>query len=370
MFSDSPEKNTLPVAPAVFVVEDTYHIMVSISYPSLVFVRIGEEEYFDESNGIMRSQSLIHRVIVPMTELDNIGEYTVCVRPIIERKPYFTETEPIKEYTYRFYPVPEKEIRAYHISDAHNLIDAPVKAAKVFGNIDFLILNGDVIDHSGDPSKFDNIYIICSQLTGGTKPVIFSRGNHDLRGNYAEKFADYTPNSKGNTYYTFRLGRIWGVVLDCGEDKPDDHEEYGFTVACHRFRQRQTEFLKNIIKEKSKEYEANGIDTKLVICHNAFTCVTKPPFDIEQELYSEWTTLLRESVKPDLMICGHFHDTAVWEKGGKNDTLGQPCTVVIGSDIDKDADKFTGCGYIFGTEKTEVVFTDNKGNRSNPIKVV
>lgn len=368
--TDNSEITKLTTAPSVFAVENTYHIMVNIEYPSLVFVKIGDEEYYDESNGIMRSLSTVHRVIVPMADLDEAKKYTVFVRPIIERKPYFSETEPIKEYEYKFYPVPDGKIRAYHISDAHNRIDGPVKAAKNFGDIDFLILNGDVLDHSGDPSKFENIYIICSELTGGTKPVIFSRGNHDLRGNYAEKFAEYTPNSNGNTYYTFRLGRIWGILLDCGEDKDDDHPEYGYTVACHRFRKRQTDFLKKIISEKSSQYEAEGVETKLVICHNPFTRVIKPPFNIEQEIYSEWARLLREYVKPDLMICGHFHDTAVWEKGGEYDTLGQPCRIVIGSDINTDTNDFIGCGYIFGKDKTEIMFTDNKGNCSDLIEVI
>ncbi|MBR3835462.1 MAG: metallophosphoesterase [Clostridia bacterium] len=370
MLDNNSANEKLSIAPSVFAVKDTYHIMVSIRYPSLVFVRIGDEEYYDESNGIMCSQSLVHRVIVPMEELDKAGKYNICVRPIIERKPYFSETEPLREYEYNFYPVPDGEIRAYHISDAHNLIDGPLKAAKGFGDIDFLILNGDVINHSGDPSKFENIYIICSELMGGTKPVIFSRGNHDMRGNYAEKFAEYTPNSHGNTYYTFRLGRLWGVVLDCGEDKPDDHPEYGFTVACHRFRTRQTEFLKQVICEKEKEYEADGVDTRLVICHNPFTRVIDPPFNIEQGVYSQWAELLREYIKPDLMICGHFHDTAVWEPGGEQDSLGQPCNIVIGSDIDFDSGDFTGCGYIFGKEKTEIIFTDSKGNIGSPVRVI
>lgn len=370
MTDNNSEKNKLLVAPSVFAVENTYHIMVNINYPSLVFVKIGDEEYYNESNGIMCSQSSVHRIIVPMSELDKARKYTVYVRPIVERKPYFTETESLREYEYEFYPVPDGEIRAYHIADAHSHIDGPVSAAKNFGDIDFLILNGDVINHSGDPSKFENIYIICSELTGGNKPVIFSRGNHDLRGNYAEKFAEYTPNSNGNTYYTFKLGRLWGIVLDCGEDKTDDHPEYGYTVACHRFRKRQTEFLKKVICEKDKEYESDGVDTRLVICHNPFTRVIKPPFDIEQEIYSQWAELLREHIKPDLMICGHFHDTAVWMPGGEEDTLGQPCNIVIGSDVDLKSGDFTGCGYIFGKESTEIIFTDNKGSISNPIRVI
>jgi len=192
----------LKTAPAVFAVEDTYQIMVSVTAPSLFSVVVGNEEYFDESNGIMRSLSDLHRVSVPMAALDATGEYTVRVRPLVERKPYFTETAPVQEYTYAFYPVPEDNVRAYHISDAHNRVAEPLAAARAFGEIDFLILNGDVINHSGDPSKFDHIYEICAELTGGQKPVVFSRGNHDMRGNFAEKFAEYTPNAGGKTYYT------------------------------------------------------------------------------------------------------------------------------------------------------------------------
>lgn len=360
----------LPTAPTVFAVEDTYQIMISIPYPCLVHIKIGNEEYFDDANGIMRSQSPVHRVIVPMSELDNAGKYTLCIRPLIERLPYFSQTEAVKEYEYSFYAVPDGKIRAYHISDAHNLINAPIKAAKAFGDIDLLILNGDVIDHSGDPSKFKNIYIICSELTGGTKPVIFSRGNHDMRGIFAENFADYTPNSNGKTYYTFRIGRLWGIVLDCGEDKADEHPEYGFTVACHRFRKHQTEYINRIISDKSNEYEADGVELKLVICHNPFTQKNEPPFDIEQELYANWAELLRNHIKPDLMICGHIHDTSVWEPGGIHDNLGQPCNIVIGSNVNKNTGKFTGCGYIFEKTKTEIVFTDSDGNLQDPIRVI
>lgn len=47
----------------------------------------------------------------------------------------------------------------------------------------------------------------------------------------------------GNTFYDFTLGDIAGIVLDCGEDKTDDHAEYGHTVACHGFRLRETRWL-------------------------------------------------------------------------------------------------------------------------------
>ncbi len=346
----------LKTAPAVFAVEDTYQILVSVTAPSLFWVEIGEETYCNASNGIMRSLSDLHRVTVPMDVLDTAGEYTVCVRPLIERKPYFTETAPVQTYTYPFYPVPQKTARAFHISDAHNRIEEPIQAAHTFGDIDFLIFNGDVLDHSGDPSKFDNIYILCDRLLHGSKPAVFSRGNHDLRGNFAEKFAEYTPNAGGNTYYTFRLGGIWGVLLDCGEDKPDDHAEYGHTVCCHQFRRQQTAFIKKVIE--SGAYTQDGIHTRLIIVHSPFSRVNHPPFDIDVEIFREWCALTKQ-LQPTAMLCGHTHATEVWREGCEQDHLGQPCPIIIGSRPDKGY--FAGAGYTFDNGTVTVTFTDSKG---------
>ena len=350
----------LKTSPAVFAVGNTYQIMVEVQFESLMSVKIADKIYYDESNGIMNSLSPLHCVSVPMDALDSAKEYTVCIRPLIERKPYFTETKEPKEFHYQFDPVPEKNIRAYHISDAHNQIDDPVKAANTFGNIDFLILNGDIIDHSGSPEKFANVYEICARITKGSIPVIFSRGNHDMRGNFAEKFADYTPSQYGNTYYTFRLGSIWGILLDCGEDKDDSSSEYGFTVACHGFRERQTEYLKAVIENARGEYAASGVKTRLVISHNPFTMLHASPFDIEEYIYRKWASLLKEQIKPDLMICGHTHKYGIHPVGGESDHFGQPCAMVVGAEPQKE--RFIGCGFIFNNDTIEIVFTDSTGN--------
>lgn len=349
----------LKTAPAVFAVGNEYQIMVEVERESLMSVRVNDEIYYDESNGIMNSLSPIHRVSVPCEILNKAREYTVCIIPIIERKPYFTETEKQSEYTFKFNPVPENNIRIYHLADAHNKISEPVNAAKCFGKIDLLILNGDIINHSGEPERFSNIYEICAKITNGGIPVVFSRGNHDMRGNFAEKFADYTPSYNRKTYYTFKLGSIWGIVLDCGEDKIDSNAEYGFTVACHSFRKRQTEFIKKVIKNAENEYAQSDIKTKLVISHIPFTRKFEPPFDIEEDIYNEWSSLLKEYINPDLMLCGHTHKCVIDKIGGENDYHGQPCPVVVGSEPSEE--KFIGCGFIINDEKIEVIFNDNHG---------
>ena len=351
----------LKTTPAVFAVGNEYQIMVEVEKECLFWVRVGQENYYDASNGIMNSLSNLHRVKVPMLVLNEAKSYTVCIKPIKERKPYFTETQKTQEYVFSFRPVPEKNARVYHIADTHNIVKEPILAARTYGEIDFLILNGDIIDHSGSPEKFQNIYEICDALTKGEIPVVFSRGNHDMRGKYAEKFANYTPNQKGNTYYSFRLGSIWGVVLDCGEDKADSHEEYGFTVACHAFRQQQTAFLREIVTNAKQEYEAAGVGKKLVISHMPFSQKDNPPFDIEEEIYREWCQILREEIQPNLMLCGHTHVNEICLGGSERDIYGQPCTVVIGAAYD-DKEYWMGCGILFGDETMEITYTDCEEN--------
>ncbi len=362
----------LKTHPAVFAVDKYYQIAVAVTAPSLMWVEIklksGEtKSFYDHSNGIMKSILPLHRVKIPMEMLDKAGAYTVCIRPLVERKPYFTETLDVFRYEYSFRPVPENDAKAYCISDAHNHIETPIKAAKAYGDFDFLILNGDVIDHSGDPSKFDNIYEITSRLLKGERPAVFSRGNHDMRGNFAESFADYTPSHNGKTYYTFRLGSIYGIILDTGEDKPDESREYGHTVCCHEFRLEETDYLNELIEKG--EYNSPDIKHVVVIAHNPFTERLKPPFDIEEDIFRNWAKLLSEHVKPELFIAGHTHRPGVFMPGCEVDHYGQPCPVVVSSTVEYATGYFVGCGIRFGDPEREVVFTDSNGKRFNITKI-
>lgn len=357
-------------APAVFAVGNEYQIMVPVKSDLLFWVTVGGDKYYDHSNGIIRSSVRMHRVHVPMDKLDSAGRYTVGYRKIKERKPYFTETEEPVEAEYSFTPVPsEGRINIYHLSDTHGSFDDSAAAGKYFGDgLDLLVLNGDIPDHSGDIENFDLIFRLCEAITGGGKPCVFSRGNHDTRGFYAENIAEYTPTRNGASYFTFRLGRVWGIVMDCGEDKEDGHPEYGNTVCCHQFRLEQTEYLRSVIADAHKEYLADGVKYRLVIVHNPFSLTMEPPFDIEQELYFLWLKLLGDNVKPQLMLSGHLHTTEISPVGGHLDSKGQVCPVVIGSDFhwdeERKADNFIGCAVTLDGDEADVRFTDSFGDVS------
>ncbi len=319
--------------PAVFAVNNHYQIMVPVKSDLLFWVTVNNVDYYDHSNGIIRSSTRMHRVNIPMKELDLAGSYTVHYRKIIERKPYFPTSHDPVSATYPFYPiVPGKPIRIYHMSDTHGNFHVTSSTGSYFSDqIDLLILNGDIPDHSGDIQHFTLIYQLIEALTSGTRPTVFSRGNHDMRGFYAENLAEYTPTENGHSYYTFRLGPIWGMVMDCGEDKPDDYPSYGHTICCHQFRLEETAYLEDVIKHAGEEYLAEGISYRFIIVHNPFSYMDQPPFDIEGPLFKKWLNLLGEHIKPQLMIAGHLHQCNFSPIGSPMDSLGQACPVIVGS---------------------------------------
>ena len=346
--------------PVVYAVGHDYQIMVPVACETLMWVQVGARCYYDDSNGILRSNTTTHRMVVPMEELDREKRYTVCFRRMIERKPYRSEVGEVEYYESVFRPVTKSPVNIYHISDSHNRVETPVAAGRYFGgDLDLLVLNGDIPNHSGEIAFLTTIHQIASEITGGEIPVVFSRGNHDTRGIYAENIADHTPTQNGVSYFSFRLGHVWGLVMDCGEDKPDGHIEYGHTICCEDFRQRETEYIRQVIRNCRNEYEAEGVTNRLVIVHNPFTRTLHPPFDIEQDTYGEWARLLREHIKPQLMICGHIHKCYVSPVGGPWDDLGQPCPLVCASQPENDC--FIGGAFVLEDTGCRVVFNRSDG---------
>lgn len=349
------------LTPAVFAVGNEYQIMIPAECESIMWVEIDGKRYYDASNGIMRSNTLVHKVVVPMAELDRAKKYSVYLQRVVERKAYFTETDLGEVRAFPFRPVKGNHIRAYHLADTHNTVEEPVKAAETYGEIDFLILNGDIPDHCGKEKNILTIYELVSRLTHGNIPVIFSRGNHDMRGKYAEKFAECTPGNHGNSYYTFRLGDIWGLVLDDGEDKIDSHPEYGNMICCHDFRERETEYIKAVIQNAEEEYEAEGVRHKIVVCHVPFTYQEeREVFDIERDIHARWVALLRDYIKPEMILCGHMHEQGIYECGGPKDSHGQSCAVIIGAGrhSSKEEEYVAGAGLAFSSKGVEINFTD------------
>lgn len=348
------------ITPAVFAVGKEYQIMFYTPRPSYVWLKIGDRIFDDAACGAMRSTPGIRRITVPMSLLDNERSYTVFVKNIGSRDAYFTKQLAVAERTYDFIPVPcDRPIRAYSIGDAHGETVRPVAAANTFGDFDFLIIDGDVQDDSAREQEFVNMYDLAAMLTRGSKPVIYARGNHENRGAAAEFLPKYMPLRDGKTYYSFRLGNVWGMVLDCGEDKVDEHPEYGGSVRFHNYRISETKYIEKMIENAAEEYEAEGVEHRIVIVHSPFPFQEGQPFNIEEDIYRGWCALLRDKVHLDLIIAAHIHDYYLIHPGDEADHLGTPCPLAIASE--RKRDYYGGGGFIFGDDGIRVQYTTSKG---------
>ena len=349
--------------PVVYAVGDEYKIFVIPASKTVMWCRIGDSEYYDDSNGVLRSETMLHQITVPAAELDAAGEYTIGYRRFKERVSYYNKPDMEGEVTFKFRKVDSPAPKFYLLSDVHNHIEAGINAAKSFKEMDFLVVNGDIHDNSETAERLLVAHRIAAEITGGQIPVVFSRGNHDLRGAWAERQAEFTPTAKGNSSYTFRLGNVWGIVLDCAEDKPDESCEYGGVNCCHAFRLRVTAFLKKVIANAGKEYNAPGVQYRMIVSHSNFSEPHKPPFNIEYDIYGEWCRLIRENIKPCAYFYGHKHRNYVTMPGSENDIFNQgaPAIVTGVPSPGEDYSGFTGGGITLSPGSIHVDFINQSG---------
>ena len=118
--------------PVVYAVGDEYQIFVLSSSKNVMWCRIDGKEYYDDSNGVLRSESPFHKIIVPAQELDAAGAYTIGYRRFQERVPYYNKYDLEGEVTFNFRKAASDSPKFYLISDVHKQLAAGVKAAKSF----------------------------------------------------------------------------------------------------------------------------------------------------------------------------------------------------------------------------------------------
>lgn len=347
-------ENFFKFTPVVYVVEDKYCIIFNTIVNGMGWVEINGERYVSDRGGLIVSDKKVHKTFVPMEVLDNAKSYDVVFTPVYERKAYFATSGEPQRQTYTFRPVsPDKEnINIYHISDTHATVKNPVAAASYFGDdLDLLVMNGDIPNHCGTIDQIMALYDVASQITKGAVPVVFSRGNHDTRGASAIYYHEYTPTTEqGNTYYTFKINNIWGIVLDCGEDKVDEHPEYGGMNYFIPFRKRETEFFRTVVE--NKEYEAEDIEYRLVICHIPIEIHWN---EFQREIYTEWTELI-EKINPDVILYAHEHKVE-YREGNRDTAFGHlTAPVLVGGD--PRGDNFKGLALTLNKEGYLAQFTD------------
>ena len=286
----------------VYAVEDDYQIVFSTSDSAVAWVEIDGECYYDLYAGSMRSIDRVHKITVPQAVLDEAKAYTVCAQQMIYRGPFggYKGDTISREYVFR--PVDAADgLNHVALSDVHEAADAAIRAASVPENTDFIMLLGDIVSMVETEKDAQLANQIAHGITQGEIPVIYARGNHEIKGEYAEDFYKYVGSKNQSFYYWVTLGdSIFAVVLDMGEDHEDDWWEYYGTAQFDIYREEQTRMLQQILEEGSYR----SYPYRMALCHIPITYVE------EGELFGRfcntWTELLNQ-MEIQISMSGHLH---------------------------------------------------------------
>ena len=108
----------------------------------------------------------------------------------------------------------------------------------------------------------------------------------------------------------------------------------------------------------------------MVVSHMPFTARHLPPFNIDEDIYTEWAKILREKFHPDIMLCGHEHNEFQFNQvGSEKDNFGQPCTVVVASHCVRGEAGHLGCGIEFSPEGIFITPTESVFGISETLKI-
>ena len=299
--------NDIDKTPVVYAVEDTYQITFTTQAKGEAWVVIDGVEYNDTYAGYRETESTIHKITVPMEALDAAGEYTVYTRAMLLRGPYESLQGKTISATYNWKGINEDDgINYYVISDNHNTSKTPLSAASYFGeDLDFLICCGDTVSWIDRKADLTQILYLASDITKGEIPVIYARGNHETKGVKAHEYYNYVGANETNYYYTFRLGSIWGIVLDVGEDHGDDFIEYCGVSKFDSYREEQTVFLDEVLANAENEFDAEGVVYRIAVCHIPLT--VKYENDHAGAYKDAWLERLNQ-MKLTILYGGHVHE--------------------------------------------------------------
>lgn len=258
------------------------------------------EDYtvYDQDGGRKNGDSKIHTVTVPKEHL-NGNRYKIGSKRVIDELSYGGRSgkEVVSDY-YNFTAPSGSDQKYLTVSDWHTHLDKVYDAAKHAGDYNGIILLGDPAPGLMFEDEIKE-YIVefGGELSKGTMPIIYVRGNHETRGKEAANLPDYL--GLESFYYQTQYGDYNFIVLDSGEDKEDSHPEYGGMVDYGQYRKDMVEWMKTLSETKLKT---------IALVHSHEICIEE---DLSDAAYKELDRL-----NVNQIISGHTHTCEFLENNG------------------------------------------------------
>lgn len=224
--------------------------------------------------------------------------YRVCAQEIIDYQSYsktFGDTYKSPFYSFKLPEAQTTDFTALIVNDLHETTATIQALSRLAGQIphDFVIFNGDCLPEPTDRQyALWHIHILADAFRTAEVPAFFIRGNHEIRNAYSAGMPSLFDQPGGKTYGAFNWGDTRFVLLDCGEDKPDDHWVYYGLNDFTQLRHEQVDFLKRELSSKAFKKAKRrvlvhhiplwGNTDKYSPCYDLWSPVLKKaPFDID-----------------------------------------------------------------------------------------
>lgn len=292
--------------------ESSVTIMWITSHPSVPGIMLGAdpndlELIYNSTDGMIHAGDTLHKIRITGLEPGKRYMYRVYSRQIDVFEPYkITYSDTIVSEAHYFSTLsPGSESTRFMVfNDVHNHSD---KMAYYLRNIDInnqdlWFFNGDMVDYIQNTNQIFTGFLDTAVFWfAKTKPFIYVRGNHEARGMYARQFKDFFDFKDDQFYFSFDLGPVHFVVLDCGEDKPDDNQYYYQLADYDNYRNEQLEWLKNEITSD----DFRNAPFRIVLCH--MPIYKQERMNYAMQFLADHYGPVLEKAGIDLFISGHTH---------------------------------------------------------------
>ncbi len=222
-----PAKDEKELGPVVLISDNNeYNIVWRTKEASQGTVTISgvSEPYKDEKNGVVRAADYIHTVRVPYSELDGKTYSVSGIDGEFNFNGASNSTDNIEFATFS-----DTHFKPDDASKKSAMLDfVEERMSTLHANADVIVLNGDITDQLANKAEYYGLFeFMYAASSGGTKPIIYTVGNHEKRGFYAKEIEKYLTHSTGEMYAHIDYGPTSIILLDSGEDKGDSAVNYG-----------------------------------------------------------------------------------------------------------------------------------------------
>ena len=257
------------------------------------------------NNGVPAPAS-VHRTVLDDLKPDTVYEYRVLnYHPVLK-----TEIKSVsKLFTFRTLPVAQKDFTCVFFCDIHGSFEKLDKLMQhpLIKNADLVFDLGDMHSMLTGLDAVQRGYLdVQTKHLAGSKPLVFVRGNHEIRGISNGLFDTFLGHPSGNSHFLMRYGDVSFMVIDTGDPKFD---VFG-TGKIYRNMQK-----KWIVENLRNPYFADS-SFKILLGHIPPTYNKK---------IRQWLSGCFDFSQPDLMLSGHVHKIQFFKKGEK-----QPFPIGIG----------------------------------------